>query len=108
MATRILFLLEDRTPGLITDGDNGHCRASNGASSVIVDADGSIVDLNSSNPESVLVDIDLIGVCRRLPSLLLIGPDLVDVEVFLGLDVTRSSGVTGPTNPDSLEVDVTV
>ena len=95
-------------PGLVTDGDNGHCKASKGSSSVVVDADGSTVDLNSNDPESVLVDIDLIGVCRTLPSLLLVGPDLVDVDVFLGLDVTRASGVTGPTNPDSLEVDVTV
>ena len=78
----LVVLVGDKTSELVTEGDKGQCRASNGGiSSVIVEADDSTFDLTSNNPESVLVDVDLIGVCKKLSNsnLLFIEPDLVDV-----------------------------
>ena len=109
---RDIVLAGDMKLGLvdITDGDSGHCRASDGSSSVVVGVEGSTVsvDISSSDPGSVVVDIDLTGVCKILLSRLLVGQDLVDGDVPLELDVTRASVVAGPLNPDSLVVDVTV
>ena len=108
---RDIVLAGDMKLGLveITDGDRGHCRASDGLSSVVVVVGGTVsVDISSSDPGSVVVDIDLTGFCKILLSRLLVGQDLVDGDVPLELDVTRDSVAAGPVNPDSLEVDVTV
>ena len=103
-------------PARINDGDRGHCRASGGSSSAIVEGrtlsalcEGWVsVDIGPSDPGSVVVDVDHTGFCKMLLSRLLVGQVLVEGDVLLELGLASVSVAAGPVDPGSMEVDVTV
>ena len=69
----IVVLVGDNMSELVAEGDRGQRNASKGEnSSDIVEADDTTSDLDPNTPESVLVDVDLAGVCRTLSSCLLL------------------------------------
>ena len=93
----LVVLVGDNMSELVAEGDRGQRNASNGeSSSVIVEADDTTSDLVSTTPESVLVDVDLASVCRKLSIglLLFLEPESVLVDVALtGVCRKLSSGI---------------